>query len=361
MRSSALGDIILALPAVSALREALPDARITWLVEDRFADLLQGYADIDEVVVAPRRAWSRGLRRPTRWLATLADIRRFRRELRGRFDVALDFQGNLKSAALNLAAASRRRIGFARPHSREGNHLVNREHVTLPPGKVHRGDKDLALASALVDRPLRPVVPRFAQDPTAERAIRESLSRLELTDRPFAVLHPGTSRFGEFKRWPGERFADLGRRLDVERGLPCLVTWGPGEEPLAREVADAIGESGYVAPETAGFRSVLALLRRAHLCVGADTGITHLAATLGRPTVALFGPKDPAIYAPRGRNVRVVTHDIECRPCGLRSCPLGHIGCMTRLEPAAVLEAIHSLLDDPEPDERGSQTARGAP
>jgi len=347
LRLSALGDVIVAMTAVSTLRASLPDAHLTWLVEDRHADLLAGFPDVDRVLVFERRRLARSLRSARGFFPGIAEGLAFLRALRReRFDLALDFQGNLKSAVFSLASRAPVRVGFAKGACREGNHLANTHHVEPDAGILHRIDKDLALLGPLGIRGT-PAAPTLLDDEADRRFADEALDAAGCRTRPFAVLHPGTSAFGEFKRWPVSRFSRLGDRLVEEMGFHIVVTWGPGEEAMARGIVEGMreGEAASVAPPTSTLRRAVALLRRAHLFVGADTGVTHLAALLGVRTVALFGPKDPAVYAPRGENVRVVTHAIDCRPCGARSCRLGDPLCMTDLEEERVLGAVRRLLD----------------
>lgn len=343
LRLSALGDVLVAMGAVSTLRGALPQAHITWMVEDRFAGILASYADIDDIIVFERKRMREGLRRWRSIGRSIGEARRLRRELRSRdFDISIDFQGNLKSGVLGRMAGARRRIGFARGHCRERNHWFTGEHVTPPDGTVHRMAKDLALVRHLdADAAFRP--PRFRPGADDRRVADEYLAERGIADRPFALLHPGTSKFGDFKRWPAAQYVELGRRLHQELQLQLVVSWGPGEEELAREVAGGLPGNDTIGPKTGSLSQLVALVDRSALYVGADTGVTHLAAALQVPTVALFGPKDPDIYAPAGDHVAVVTHDVDCRPCGKRYCPYGHIDCMNKMEVEPVLAAARRV------------------
>jgi ADP-heptose:LPS heptosyltransferase len=164
-----------------------------------------------------------------------------------------------------------------------------------------------------------------------------ALAARGLADARYAVLVPGTSAFGAFKRWPAARFGDLARRLRDERRLAVLVSFGPGERPLAEEVVSASSGGAALAPETKSLAELTALLRRASLVVGADCGPVAMAGVLGVETIALFGPKDPDIYRPPGPRVRVAWKRVYCSPCRLRQCddPI----CMTTMTPADVLAA----------------------
>ena len=158
----------------------------------------------------------------------------------------------------------------------------------------------------------------------------------------YAILHPGTSAFGAFKRWPAERFGRLAARLRAETGLIPLITWGPGEQDLADRAAQASGGSAVISPRTRTIQDLAALIAGGSLFVAADSGPLHIANCLGVPCVALFGPKDPALYGPYFQPSVTVRRDIDCSPCGRRSCP--DPVCMTGLEVDTVLKAALDLL-----------------
>jgi lipopolysaccharide heptosyltransferase I len=345
VRLSAVGDVLHALPAAAALRRARPGALLDWVVEDRAAALLEGHPLLDRVHVFPRRRWREALSRPWRWPRAAFEVAGFAaRLLARRYDVALDLQGNLKSGVLAWASGAPRRIGFASAGAREGNgFFVN---VRVAPRARHRVERNAEAASAVLGTRLSPE-PFAVPVPAAEAArVGAALSALGLADRPFAVLHPGTSGFGAFKRWPAERFARLAERLAEDRGLAVLVTHGPGEEALAEAVRAAARVP--VVPFSPGSLPALAeTIRRARAFVSADTGPLHLAAAVGTPLVGLFGPKDATVYGPYGvpadggppRPLAVlVRDDVPCRPCPLRWCP--DPVCMTGLTPAAALAAL---------------------
>ena len=162
------------------------------------------------------------------------------------------------------------------------------------------------------------------------------------------ALHPGVSGMGSFKQWEPERFAQVARHLEAAYGARVLVTWGPGEEALAERVARGAGGSARVAPATASLQELAALYEACVAVAGSDTGPVHLAAALGVPTVALFGPKDPTIYAPwqaqTGRAARVIWKDVHCSPCGKRRC--GNIICMPAIGVEEVVHALGESLED---------------
>jgi len=158
---------------------------------------------------------------------------------------------------------------------------------------------------------------------------------------PLVALHPGTSAFGQFKRWPAARFGETAARLKQDVGARCVVTHGPGEEALAEEVVASSSDAARLAPPfTLG--ELVELLRRASLVIAADTGPLHVAALLKRPVVAIFGSKDPAIYAPYGTRCEIVRADIPCSPCTQRKCD--HVRCIENIQVADVVAAAERLL-----------------
>lgn len=341
IRLSAIGDVIHALHALAALREAHPKAFLGFLVEDRASTLLAGHPDIDRLHVFPRRTWS------GQWLVDPASfssgIGSFLSDLRAaRYDVAVDLQGNLKGGVLSALSGAPRRIGLSRKNGKEMNHLFQTESVEIPGGPFHRVDRALRLLSPLGvgDRTGQPRVPVHADD---ESVISQFLAGADLEPGLFAVIHPTTSEFGRHKRWSIEGFGSLAALLLERRGLRSVVTWGPGERAMAEGVASASAGAAVVGPETGSLTAVAGIASRAALFVAADTGALHLAALTGTPTVGLFGPKDPRIYGPRGPRTAVVFKGTDCSPCPKRSCanPI----CMSDIEPEDVLEAALPLLD----------------
>jgi len=319
VRLSALGDVVTGLHVLSTLRARFCSAHIGWLVEDRFASLLLGHPQIDSLHVYERKRD----RLPWNWWRIPGFVRRLRRE---RFDIALDLQGNLKSGVLARLSGAGRCVGLDRPLSREGNHLLIRERVPPPDG--HRVDAyqrlvDHVFGNGVTAPALLPAVPE------PHRAV---------------VLHPGTSAFGAFKRWPLESYAALGDHLAAAGRGPVLLTAGPGERPQADEVARRMRTAATIV-EPPGLRALANVLAGARLVVAGDTGPAHIAAVLGVPTVALFGPKDPGVLAPVGPRVRTVRTGIRCSPCTLRFCP--DPVCMTEMSVELVAgQALEMLAEE---------------
>src|SRR3954468_23313966 len=220
VRTSALGDVVHALPVLTALRRQLPEARIGWVVEEGMAPLLAGHPDLDELLVVRLRQWRQVSRRG------LGELGGFVSELR-RFaaDVALDLMGNYKAGAISRLSGARTRIGFARPHRREPSSAVFINRPVVPRG-VHAVDRMLSLLDAL-GLPPEPAdfgpEKLFREEPPAVREIPEGT--------PFVLLHPGAGWAN--KRYPPAWWGEAARQLHAITGVPTWVAVAPGGEDLA--------------------------------------------------------------------------------------------------------------------------------
>jgi heptosyltransferase I len=281
VRLGALGDIVHAVPAAAALRHAFAEARIDWLVESKHRPIVDLVTSIDRVVP---------LERPS--VAGWLDVSRRMQEIQ--YDVAIDFQGLMKSAVLARASGAPRVIGFSIWHLREkaARPFYSEIHRDTPTERAdHVVRQNLALLQNLGvdDMTIRFPFAEVHSDALAE--IRTTLG----DDRPFALINPGAA--WPNKRWPPERFGEVAVFLREIRDLPSLVLWGPGEEGLAGAVVERSDGAARVAPATR-VADLLALSRAASLMVSGDTGPLHLAAAVGTPTVSLFGPTDPQRNGP---------------------------------------------------------------
>jgi ADP-heptose:LPS heptosyltransferase len=239
-------------------------------------------------------------------VSLLREVSRFVSELRReRYDVALDFQANFKGAVHGIVSGARRRVGFARPHSRELSHLFTHDHVFLPDTPIHRVDTFLHLA-AFLGVPTNGIPYALPDSPESRERIRAFLERNRLREGGYVTIHPGTSEFGRSKRWDPDRFGLLAERIGGKHRLLSVVTWGPGERDLARRVVERSGGQAVLAMQTESLLDLAEILRRSRLFVGCDSGPMHLASAVEIPSVALFGPKDPKVYGPRSPKSRVV-------------------------------------------------------
>jgi len=277
VRLGALGDIVHAVPAAAALRRAFPGASIDWLVDARHRPIVDLITVVDAPVV---------LERPSlpAWLNVAHRMRS------AHYDVAIDFQGLMKSAVLARASGAPRVIGFSIWHLREKtarpfySETGGRERPAERADHVIR--RNLALLRSVGVDDSKIEFPLAHVESHALEEIRATLGGVH----PFALINPGAA--WPNKRWPPDRFGEIAAFLREVRGLPSFVLWGPGEEGLAGAVVETSGGAARVAPPT-DIPDLLALVRAAALVISGDTGPLHIATAAGTPTVSVFGPTDP--------------------------------------------------------------------
>ncbi|MGA9797949.1 MAG: lipopolysaccharide heptosyltransferase I [Terriglobales bacterium] len=299
VRLGAMGDVIHTLPAVAALRAAFPEATLGWLIEERWAELLCTLSTprsgprsaqrplVDRVHTVNTRQWRAAPFSVATWermAASLSDVRA------ARYQTAVDFQGAVRSALLARWSGAPILYGATQPRENLASMFYTRQ--VIPHGQ-HIVDQNLSLAESVVKRKLEISKAEFPIDDAAQQECDRRLKAAGTQN--FALLSPGAG-WGA-KQWPAERYGEVARQL-AENGLKSLVNFGPGEEGLARSVETASG--GAAETFTGSLTQLIALTRRARLFIGGDTGPMHLAAALGIPVVAIFGPTDPARNGPFG-------------------------------------------------------------
>jgi heptosyltransferase-1 len=328
VKLSSFGDVLHALPTLEALRQAYPEAHITWLVEAAYAPLLSGHPALTDVWVAPRL-------RPAEFLygSNPATLMTLLKQLRARpFDLVLDLQGLLKSAVWVALARSPRKVGYDR--TREFSYLALTERVTPFDPEAHAVRRYLNLAHYL-GAPLTPPRFRLGLDPAVDLAALLPGK----AGGPLAVLHPG-ARWAS-KLWPSYSWARLAQWLN-RRGFQVAITGSRADYELAAEI---LGQSQAPILNLAGRTSMAELagvLGQASVAVTTDTGAMHLAAALGTKVTALFGPTAPWRTGPLGPGHQVVRLDLPCSPCFKRYCPEPR--CLTDLTPEMVAAACEKIL-----------------
>jgi lipopolysaccharide heptosyltransferase I len=322
VRLGALGDVVHTVPAAAALRRAWPDARIDWVVDARHAPFAQLIASIDRVVALERPAVGA-------WIRLVQLLRP------ARYDVALDFQGLMKSAVIARASGARRVVGFSIWHLREKGARPFYSEVGDGEHAPHVIQKNLSLLSLVgVDR----AAVEFPLLHTPSRVVDQV--RAQAAGRPIALINPGAA--WPNKRWPASRFGEVAAFLEEVRGFEPVVLWGPAEQGLAQEVADASGGAARVAPATT-IADLLELSRAAALMVSGDTGPLHIAGAAGTPIVAIFGPTDPARNGPWSPDDVVVSRYGSCGCHYQRRCRQAS-WCLNEVSVAEVTAAIQDRL-----------------
>ncbi len=334
VRLGSLGDLIHTLPAVAALRRVYPDARIDWLVEAPHRDLLDLVPILSSVIVMQGRSLGG-------WFQTSRALK-----ARG-YDVALDFQGLIKSAALARLSGAKSVVGFDRRALREPLARLFYTNSPIVGEGRHVIDKNLALVSALLE------TREALQTSPAKRAaidfpMREiNSAALELVRQQgvgaFALVNPGAA--WPNKRWPADRFGAIAKTLRDTHGLTPLVLWGPDERALAQSVVDASGGAAVIAPETQ-LPDLVALSRAASFMISGDTGPLHIACAAGVPTVSLFGPTDAKRNGPWDARDVVLTRYDRCVCHYKRQCQRPSDWCLADISVDQVREAVRARLAD---------------
>jgi heptosyltransferase-1 len=329
VRTSAMGDVVHALPVLTALRRHLPEAKIGWVVEESMAPLLQGHPDLDELLVVRLRPWRRSLAaqtfRETR--SFLSDLNRFAP------DAVLDLMGNHKAGAISALTLADRRIGFARTSRREPSSAIWISQPVVPRG-THAVDRMLSLLDAL-DLPAEPA------DFGPEKLFRESVARPATAADPYVLLHPGAGWAN--KRYPPAWWGEAARRLHAAAGVPTWVAVARGEEDLAAGVQAAGGEAVRLVPAP-DLPTLAPFLRGARLMMGGDSGPTHLAHALGTPVLMVMGPTDPQASGPYGASERALFRRLPCSFCYQRFAETK--ACLLEVPPRLVAERAAEMLRD---------------
>jgi predicted lipopolysaccharide heptosyltransferase III len=345
VRLRLIGDVVFTTPAIRALRRRFPDARLTYLVEEAAAPVVAANPNLDEVIAIPR----------TRGVARVLDDWRLGRALRARrFDVVLDFHGGPRGSWLTWLTGATRRIGYTVVgRSWMYTTAVARPRALRPRHSVENQWDLLAVLGVPPPDPSRDAL-EMPEDAGARAAIDGRLAAAGVSaDAPIVVMH--VSAGNPFRRWPVESFASVAAALvtrDPSRAV--VLTSGPSE----REAADVAGDLARERAGPAGARvlrigevsltELRALVGRAALYIGGDSGPLHIAGTTRTPVVGLFGPtlavrsmpwRDPALAAEA-----IEPGPLACRPCDQRRCEPGDYRCLTGTPPERVIDAAERLL-----------------
>jgi heptosyltransferase I len=342
VRLGAMGDVIHGLHAAAALGAAIPDATLGWLIEERWSELLCSLPTprsgprsaqrplVDRVHTVNTRQWRSAPFSVATWervAATLSDLRA------AHYEAALDLQGAVRSSLLAKWSGAPTIFGSVQPRENLATMFYTRQIITHG---EHVVEQNLSLAAAVAGQSLKMGQAELPRDTAAEQECDRRLNARGI--QTFALLNPGAG-WGA-KQWPAERYAQVATQL-AEDGLKSLINFGPGEEDLAGAVEAA--SNGAAQTLTGSLTELIALTRRARLFIGGDTGPMHLAAALGVPVVAIFGPTDPARNGPFG------TRSIVLRSA-LSSTSYHHTSRadqgLLEISSAQVLAAARQLLEE---------------
>lgn len=321
-----VGDSVLAIPAIKAVRANFPGAEITLLVRPWVSGLFTSAPFIDRVWSEPRPA-SLG-----EWSRITSAIRR------GAFDLAMLLPNSFESALMVFAGRIPKRVGYGT----NARSWLLTDAVGLATEPQHQVAYYLKLARAISDSGGTP--PIDIEATREERASARKLLRSEgIPDgAPFLVLNPGAA-YGSAKRWNEERFAKAGGTLAREMGLRVAIVGSVMERPIGEAIKTGLNGNAAVLSGKTSLEALMGILAESSLMITNDSGPMHMAAALGVPTVAIFGSTDETVTGPYGSRTRIVRHAVECSPCMLRECPIDH-RCMTLVEAEDVCRAARELM-----------------
>lgn len=332
IRLSSLGDIIHTLPAFSALRKKFPRARISWAVERKGKEILDFVPGIDEVIVINTENW--------RVRSLWKEISQLKSKIKNRNQTALDFQGLIKSGFISCLSRSRRRIGFRRKNLKESfASFFYNERLEEIPEDIHIMSKNLKLLEKVgiqeehYEFPIQ--LPSELQE-TVKARIKEIGYEEE---KKLIVFNVGAG--WETKRWPPEKWVELGHRIKREDLFPLLL-WGNEEE---RDLASVVNQqtSILIAPHLS-IKEVMALMKLSSLVISGDTFALQVACAFAVPVVGIFGPTNPRRNGPFSPEDKVAVQEMNCSFCFKRTCPT--LECLKKITVDEVTELCSLVLEN---------------
>lgn len=336
IRLSSLGDIIHTLPAFAALRKKFPEAKISWLVEERGKDLLDFVPGIDRTIVLSSKKWSMASK--YFW----AEFLRVVREIRQKDQIALDFQGLVKSGLFAFLSKAKTRIGFHKNNLREsGASIFYTEYLDPISEKMHIVSKNLKLLTRIGIQNDTFEFPLLIPE-SLSKSVSEKIKTLGYREKNrLVVLNVGAA--WETKRWFAERWIELIRILNERNlGLFFLLLWGSDVERALAE--DIHAKTDTPITPTLSLKEVMALIQETDLLISGDTFALQVACALSRPVVGLFGPTSPKRNGPFSELDKVAFHETECSHCYNRKC--SNLECLKKITAKEVAALSLQRLDN---------------
>lgn len=337
VKLSAIGDVVHTLPSLAAMREMCPTAHITWVVEEASADLITDHPALDRLIVFRRKRWIENVRRRENMGGTVSDILKFIRELRERrYDVVIDFHGLFKSSLVVLLSGARRKLGYDSMQELSG--LFLNEKIVEDMGK-HAVDRYLDFVRYLGGKV---GTPEFLIPVTTEN--KKNIERLlkannvDMSER-FVAVNPVA--YWDTKLWDNDKFARLCDRIVTELQHKVVFT-GSKDDDTIDHIRKQMTQPAVSVEGRTTLRDLAHLYTLSSALITTDSGPMHIAAAVNTPTVALFGPTDPARTGPYGKGHRVVRKELDCSPCFLKRCAT--MRCMKEISPDEVFDAVRKTI-----------------
>jgi heptosyltransferase II len=327
-----LGDLVMSLPALHAIRDAFPSSPLSVLVRRELAGLFDGADWITEVIPYRVRNGPAGL----------LDRASIVREIRSRrFDLAVLFPSSFQAALWVTLAGVPRRAGYVADH--RGFMLTHRITPRPQVQTVHQVHHWLTMVAETVGAPGSVEMPPIDVDLQSRERMGNWLSKRRVRpDRPLIAVAP-VAAYGPAKEWPPARYAELVDILAARHKAECVLVGGGDDRQRCEQISTQTTAGAIVAAGETSVGELIALLSLCHAFAGNDSGCMHLAGALGMPTVAIFGSTNPARTGPMGRQVRIIYRGIDCSPCLQRTCRFGHYKCLNEVTAVEVAEALEEF------------------
>jgi len=320
-----IGDVLLTTPFLRVLRESLPTSHITVLVNPGTESVLHQNPNVDHIAILPRGNWAQQIQ--------------FFQGIRSRhFDCVIDLTDGDRSALLTFLSGARLRIGFnheGRWRGKAYSWCVNGQYGTTHMLNYH--------ARALIPLGIEPRVcsPEIVLTDQERQSVDRLLTRYALHNKKWVMLHPAARYW--FKAWAPQRFAEVGDAL-IRDGYHVVVVGSESEQELVNQVMHSAQQTFVSLVGQTTLRELAGLMQHCRLFVGNDAGPMHMAAAVGCPVLALFGPTDPAVWGPWGTHCQTIYKGLDCRECFHPGCQRGEASCMNLIGVGEVLQAARRLL-----------------
>lgn len=335
-----VGDVLMTTPAIRLLRQAYPEARITMVVNKGTEDVLRHNPHLNQVLTIDRELIEKASfhRRLSYEWSILKMLRK------GNYDLSVDFDSGERGAYLALLSGINTRIGF---HYQKGLRRMIFHHQVRRKGSLHTVEQNLMLVERTLCLIRKDDQMELYTGPEEERNMALWLRRHRLSGKDLVIIHPG-ARFW-FKRWPARKWASLLDILQGELGLSVVITGSGREMEDVRTILSRMKTPAYSIAGQTTVLELAALIKKATLFIGNDSGPMHIAAAMGTPVIALFGPTEPALWKPWGKGHVVISKQVPCSPCKYTNCDMGRENCMEQITVEEALHAICQYIERPMP------------
>jgi lipopolysaccharide heptosyltransferase I len=341
IRLSSIGDVLHGTPVAKTLREHFPSAEISWIVGEKSQDILHGNPYLDKIILWQREQWEKELRQGA-WRKGYENFRFLERQLRlEQYDLTIDMQGLLLTGLIGWRSGAKTRIGFAqakegsplfythRVETKEPMPIVNHYLQLLKPLGINQVSTSMVMPVAAEHN-------KFADNLFISNGITK--------DDTVVILNPATSWIT--KCWPAAYFSILGNLLQQKLKVKIILLGAPGDIPLLDSIISGISGAVINLAGKTNLKELAAVIQKAQVFIGGDTGPLHIAAAVGTPTISLFGPTNPSTYAPLGEKHVAIVSEADCRFCFKRKC--ANLICMEKIMPDDVCLAAQKLLAEPQ-------------